>query len=531
MDFAVLLAAVIFALVAGLALGWFAGSRPVADWRARHGQRDTEARELDEKFRRAIVELENATVRAARADALAQQVLDLQAAHGEAASSLAAHRSERAERERAAEAQALEFRRLRDRLEQTEHARREAEVVLSGLRSEASERERAFTQRMQEREDHFAGEIARLAAAEEKLQAKFHEIGEKLLSGAQSRFLEGAQTRLETLNKESLAELEKKVGPVGETLERYRKRVEELEQNRVNDFQQLAGVISEVRAGQERVVEGANRITTTLRGATKARGDWGELQLKNLLESCGLLDKSDFDLQVSVNGEEGVLRPDALIRIPGGKCLVVDVKNVFNTYARANEAASEEERNELLRGHARELRGHIDELSGKRYQDHVPGSADFVVLFVPGEHVLYAALTQDHALLDYALKRGIVLSSPLNFMSIALTVSTVWRQAGMQADAAEIAALGKELYDRLGTVAGHLSQVRRGLGTANEHFDKLVASFDSNLRRTGERFEKLSVDTSAKEMTEVIPLNRMPRKLANFPDPEEPAPPALVDLS
>ena len=468
---------IIVALLGGGAIGYFLGCRPVAEWRERHNERDTTAKELDEKFRKAIVELENATVRAQRADELAAK------------------------------------------LEETAVARHDAEQRLARLESEAAAREKAADERFADREKHFERELQRLVEAEEKLQAKFNEIGEKMLQGASAKFLDGAQTRLDALNKESLAELEKKIGPVGETLERYRKSVEEIEKGRAEAWHQLQGVIGEVRAGQERVLEGANRITTTLRGATKARGDWGELQLENLLESCGLYDKADFDCQVSVRGEAGnILRPDAVVNIPGGRRLVVDVKNVFNTYASANEAETEEERNELLRAHARELRGHIDELSGKRYQDHVDGSADFVVMFVPGEHVLYAALTQDHGLLDYALKRNIVLSSPLNFMSIALTVSTIWRQAGMQADAIEIAKLGKDMYDQLGVVAGHLGRLRKSLASTNQHFDALVTSFDGRLRVRGERFEQLSIDTSAQDLTETLPLNTTPRQLANFAD-------------
>jgi DNA recombination protein RmuC len=467
---------IIAALLLGAVLGYVLGARPIAEWRERHAERDREARELDAKFLRLLAESEGAKERAARTGLLEQE--------------LAAARDEH----------------------------REAATALAALRSEAAARERAFEQRQADRERHFERELARLADAEEKLQAKFHEIGEKLLAGANAKFLEGAHTRLEALNKQSLAELEKKVGPVGETLERYRKRVEEIEKANAAGFHQLQGVIGEVRAGQERVLEGANRITTTLRGATKARGDWGELQLANLLESCGLYDKADFNFQASVKGEAGLLRPDAVINIPGGKCLVVDVKNVFNTYARANEAENEEERAALLKAHARELRTHIDELAAKRYHDHVPGSADFVVMFVPGEHVLYAALTQDHGLLDYALRKGVVLSSPLNFMSIALTVSTVWRQAGVQADAAEIAALGKELYHRLGVVAGHIAMLGKSLASTNAHFDKLVGSFDTQLRRTGERFEELAVDTSARELVEALPLNTTPRRLINFPE-------------
>ena len=478
----VLIIAALVALLIGGGLGWFFGSRPVAELRARLERAESECREATDTIKAMTRDLAGASERANLADSLARERDEIRVKHDAAAGELAT------------------------------------------LRSSAQERERALEQRIADRENQFERELARLLEAEEKLQAKFNEIGEKMLEGARSKFLEGAQSHLASLNKESLAELEKKVGPVGETLERYRQRVEEIEKNRSEAYHQLQGVIGEVRAGQERVVEGANRITTTLRGATKARGDWGELQLANLLESCGLYDKSDFDFQASVKDEAGnILRPDAVINIPGGRRLVVDVKNVFNTYARANEAETEEERHELLRAHARELRSHIDDLSGKRYQDYVEGSADFVVMFVPGEHVLYAALTQDSALLDYALRRRIVLSSPLNFMSIALTVSTIWRQAGMQADANEIAKLGKELYDRLAVVAGHLGALRKSLLSTNQHFDKLVGSFDTNLRRTGERFEELSIDTSAKDLSEALPLNTQPRQLVNFSEETEAA--------
>lgn len=482
----------------GLLLGWFAGSRPVADLKARFDARDGEARELDAKYLRAFADLEAAKEKAARVDGLEVQLRDTRASQDAALDGLRREKADLASR-------------------------------LDTLKSGAAAREKAMDDRYAEREKHFERELARLVDAEEKLQAKFNEIGEKMLAGANAKFLEGAGAHLANLNKESLAELEKKAGPISKTLDDYRKRVEELEKGRSEAWHQLQGVIGEVKAGQREVIDGANRITTTLQGATKARGDWGELQFENLLARCNLTDHTDFRREVNVKDADGNdLRPDAIINIPGGRKLVVDVKNVFNTYKEANEAETEEERSVLLAKHASELRGHVKALSARRYQDHVDGSADFVVLFVPGEHVLYAALTQSDDLLDFALRHNVVLSSPLNFMSIAMTVATVWRQAGVQADADEIAKLGKELYDRLGVVARHMGNLRRDLGKANGSFDALVGSFDTNLRRTGERFEKLNIDTSAKELTEALPLNSQPRRLSNFDEGDEPAPQSSV---
>ena len=368
-------------------------------------------------------------------------------------------------------------------------------------------------------------QIAALQKAQEQLAKEFENTGTKVLDALKDKFKKEASEQLSSLSKESLSQWEKKVAPVGETLERYRKRVEEIEKQNTSGFDQLKGVIREVRDGQRQVIDGANQIATTLRGATKARGDWGEIQFHNLLERCNLKDVTDFNTQVSVEGDSGKLRPDAVINIPGERKIVVDVKNVFNTYAAANEAESEEQRQELLKGHAREIRSHVDQLSAKRYQDYIPGSADFVVMFIPGEHVLYSALSNeggsDGGLLAYALERNVVLSSPLNFMSIALTIATIWRQAGAQADAEEIARLGKELYDRLGVVAERISTLRRRMHSANEGFDDVVKAFDGNLRVTGERFKELSVDTSAKNLGEVALLQRQPRAMRNFPDGDE----------
>jgi DNA recombination protein RmuC len=370
---------------------------------------------------------------------------------------------------------------------------------------------------------NFEEKQALILQSQELMKKEFEAAGAKVLGEAQEAFLQRAAERFTVSEEKNEARIKALLEPVSQTIASHQAQVSKMEKERIEGFSSIDTLMKSVRDGQERVLDGANRISTSIRGATKMVGDWGELQFLNLLESCGLSSRTDFECQVSVKGSDGILRPDAIVNIPGGRKLVVDVKNVFNTYAAANEATNEEERLELLKGHAREIRGHIDELSSKRYQDYVDGSADFVVMFIPGEHVLYTAVSMDSGLLNYALKKNVVLSSPLNFMSIALTVVTIWRQADAQADADEITRLGKELYDRLGVVAGHISNLRKSLHSTNQHFDSLVGSFDTNLRRTGERFEKLAVDTSAKELHDAPPLNITPRRLSNFSDSDEPA--------
>ena len=456
-----LILAVIFALVGGVALGWVLGSRPIAEWRARQAATEAEARETEAKYLRTLVDLEVAKERAGNADGLVAELSGI-----------------RAERD-------------------------SLSTELATLRANAA---------------NFADQKAGLIEAQDSLKREFEAAGAKILESAQATFLTRAQDRFAESEKTSEARIKALLDPVDKTLAEYKAQVSKFEQDRIDGFGQLDGLIKSVRDGQERVLDGANRISTSIRGATKMVGDWGELQFLNLLDSCGLSDRTDFQCQVSVKGDGVLLRPDGVINIPGGRKLVVDVKNVFNTYSAANDAANNDERISLLRAHAREVRGHIDDLSAKRYQDHIPGSADFVVMFIPGEHVIYSAISMDKDLLSYALSKNVVLSSPLNFMSIALTVATIWRHSNAHSDSQEITRLGKELYDQLGVVAGHISGLRKSLQSTNQHFDALVGSFDGKLRRTGEKFEKLAVDTSAKDLLEAPPLNISPRKLSHFPD-------------
>ena len=448
---------VLLGLGAGTALGWFFGSRPVVEWRERFATLERDLKDLDAKYLRAFADLEGA----------------------------------------------------KERLKMFDHETEGFDAVRAHRDSLNSE-----VAKLNANAANFDEQKLLLLQSQELMKKEFEASGAKVLESAQETFLKRAQDRFnesEQLNAERIRNL---LAPVNQSLNNYKEQVEKLEKERVDGFGNLTGLIEAVRDGQQRVLDGANHIATTLRGATKARGDWGELQLVNLLESCGLSERADFDFQSSVTGSDGLLRPDAVINIPGGRRLVVDIKNVFNTYARANEAATDEERQVLLKTHAREIRTHIDELADKRYQDHVEGSADFVIMFVPGEHVLYTALSQESGLLEYALKRQVVLTSPLNFMSIALTIATIWRQSGMQADAKEIAALGKELYDRLAKMGTLLDKVGSDLARTNRSFNSAVSSFESRLVPTGRRFEQLSVDTAA-EFESLSPIEIEPRQVVH----------------
>ena len=384
----------------------------------------------------------------------------------------------------------------------------EAESKLNLAQSQVA----AMNSSFEERELSFEREMKRILDTEEKLQSKFADISGKILDDARNKFLESADQKLREVNKTGAFEIEKIVGPVGKSLKAYEERVDKIEKDRTEAYGSLKGLMDKMDRGQESVRAEANRLMTTLRGASKARGDWGELQFENLLESCGLRDKTDFKTQESFNSPGGALRPDAIINIPGGKKLIVDIKNVFNSYVSANEAEEEEQRRAFLKDHARNIKKQIEDLAAKRYQDHVRGSADFVVMFIPGEHVLYAALSEDSSLLEFALSKNIVLSSPLNFMSIALTIATIWRHEGMHEDAVKVAELGKQLYERLGRVSSRLQIVGSRLESTTKAFNDLVTGFEGQqgIMNVGREFEKLSIDTTGKTLESANSVQLLP---------------------
>ena len=463
----------IAAIVLGLALGYFLGHRsgaaPVRDWQARHGERDAEARELDEKFRRAIVELENATVRAERADAL----------DGE----------------------------LRE-------ARRQYEAAMEELRRSngALAAELAM---LKEKTANFDEQKRLLIEAREELLKEFQNTGSAVLTKAQEAFLARANERLGHSEKTSEEKLRALLDPVGKRLEAYEKQVAALEEKRTDAFARLHQQITEMQRGQEEVRREAQRLGNSLTNAPKARGRWGERALQNVLEQCGLSEHTDFNLEHSIDTEEGRLRPDAVVHVPGQKKLVIDAKVSLNAYQAAFEADDEGERSRQLDLHAKSMRGHVQTLGSKSYQSQFDDAPDYVVMFVPGEHFVAAALEHDPELWDFAFRNKVLLATPTNLVAIARTVAQVWRQDRMADEARAIGAMGAELYDRLRAASEHLKRVGGGLETAVNNYNKFVGSFERNVLSSGRRMAEKGVEIGKAEIPDVPLVEATPRYTAD----------------
>lgn len=456
---------VIVALCAGFLLGWFAGSRPLAEWKARHAARDAEAKELEAKYLRAFADADTARAQAARVEPLEVELRDTRAAHAAAVEPLQA------------EVRALS-------------------AELATLKANA---------------DNFAEQQRLLVEAKEQLLKEFQLTGSQVLGRAQEEFLRNASERFgnaEKANKEAVRSL---LEPVHQRLKSYEEQVTGLEAKRADAFSQLTGQIEGLRAGQEEVRREAQRLGNSLTNAPKARGRWGERALQNLLEQCGLAQHTDFILEHSVDTADGRLRPDAIVRIPGGKVLVIDSKVSLNAYQEAFEADTEELKVAALKRHVGSMRGHVQTLADKSYQSQFEEAPDYVVMFVPGEHFVTAALDHEPGLWDFAFERRVLLATPINLVAIARTVAQVWRQDALAREARDIGRLGAELYDRLRVASEHLKRVGSGLDTAVANYNKFVGSFERNVLSSGRRLAEKGVEIGKAELGEVPLVEAAPR--------------------
>lgn len=358
---------------------------------------------------------------------------------------------------------------------------------------------------------NFEDQKAGLLAAQESLKKEFENAGAKILAQAQEALLNRAQERLTQSEEKSAERLKALLAPVDERLKSYEQQVQTLEQQRVDAFGQLTGLIQSLREGQEQVRAEAARLGNSLTNAPKARGRWGERALQNVLEQCGLSQHTDFELEHSLETEDGRLRPDAIVHVPGQKKLVIDAKVSLNAYQAAFEANDDAERKRHLDLHAKAMRGHVQTLGAKAYQSQFDDAPDYVVMFVPGEHFVAAALEQDPELWDFAFHNKVLLATPTNLVAIARTVAMVWKQDQLAREAVEIGKAGAELYDRLAVAADHLKGMGAGLDRAVRKYNDFVGSFERNVLTSGRRLRDKGIEIGKREIEELPMIEAAPR--------------------
>jgi DNA recombination protein RmuC len=286
---------------------------------------------------------------------------------------------------------------------------------------------------------------------------------------------------------------------VRESLERLHDQMRDLEQHRISWQSQLRQQVDEVRHSTESLRRETTALSTALR-KPQVRGRWGELHLRRAVELAGLVSRCDFAEQVSLRGQDPsgdtgdrVLRPDLVVHLAGGKQVVVDAKVPLDAFLDATGADSDEERDAHLARHARQLRQHVDTLGGKAYWRALRATPEFVVLFVPGESFLSAALEAEPSLLEYAATRQVVLATPTTLIALLRTVAHAWTQEALADKARDIHALGRELHDRLGVMGGHLDKLGRSLTAAVSSYNRAVGSLETRVLVSARRFAEMAV--------------------------------------
>ncbi|MFW2829958.1 DNA recombination protein RmuC [Sphingomonas sp. ID0503] len=385
------------------------------------------------------------------------------------------------------------------------------------------ERDAALTElaRADERQRAHEAQVAALRDAKDALSAQFSEIGQRLLGDAQKAFLERADQRFAQAGEKSEEKLKALLNPVGETLKRYEEGLAKVEKERAGSYGELKEAITQLTQGNDLVRRETQRLANVMRSSPKARGRWGEEQLKNILVAAGLAENVDFALQTSVSDGERQLRPDCIVNLPGERCIVIDVKCPLVHFEQAFDEEDEGRRGELLLQHAGALKSYANDLGRKGYWRQFDRSPDFVIMFVPGEHFLSAAAERAPDLIESAFKNGVIVASTINMLALAKVMAGMWRQESLAQQAQEIAVLGKDLYARLTTMGGHVAKLGRNLGLASGAYNDFVGSLESQVLTQARRFEALKIETGGKTIDTLPVVEAAIRPLTKLATVEE----------
>lgn len=367
-----------------------------------------------------------------------------------------------------------------------------------------------------------------LDRATDELREAFQALASDALKSNNQSFLELAKTNLEKFQSEAKGDLDSRqkavenlVAPISESLSKVDEKIRQIEIDRSEAYGSLTNQVQSLIVSQRALQTETGNLVSALRAPT-VRGRWGEIQLRRVVEIAGMLPYCDFSEQETVYSSEGRLRPDLIVRLPGGKNVVVDAKTPLQAYLEAIEAPNEDVRRAKLIEHARQVSAHMDRLSSKSYWEQFEASPEFVVMFLPGETFFSAALEQDPGLIEAGVNQRVIPSSPTTLIALLKAVAYGWNQEKLARNAQEISTLGKELHDRLRGLAGHMESVGKGLDRAVESYNKAVGSLESRVMVSARKFSELGAPVS-EEIPEVPQIETTTRTLALEWDEDEPA--------
>jgi DNA recombination protein RmuC len=400
---------------------------------------------------------------------------------------------------------------------------KEQEALLSVRQAWAEAQQARVTAetRMEEAARQLVEQKALIDHTRQELMGSFQALSGEALKQNNEAFLKLAAVSFESLHVKADSDLVRRqqaidavVRPLQDSLQRYGEQLRLLEQSRQSAYGGLDQHLRSLAESQQRLQQETGNLVKALRSPT-VRGQWGELTLKRVVELAGMVDHCDFAEQPSVTGDDGRFRPDMVVQLPGGRQIIVDAKTVLSAYLDAHEAQNEAQQVEALRRHAAQVKCRMDELCLKAYWTQFDRAPEFVVLFLPGEQFLGAALDQNPRLIEEGFANGVVLATPATLIALLRAVAYGWRQERMTAHAEEAGRLGKELYERMAVLAEHMNDVGQALGKSVSAYNRAVGSLETRILPAARRFKELGV-SSDRNVPVLEPMEVVPRKTLPF---------------
>lgn len=357
-----------------------------------------------------------------------------------------------------------------------------------------------------------------LKQTQSQLANTFNQLSNEALSRNNNSFLKLAEENLKRFQSEAKADLssrekaiEQLVKPIDEALKQTSKQIHDIEKERKESYGSLRSTIDQMTQSQQQLQLETQNLVQALR-RPEVRGQWGEMTLRRLAELSGMVAHCDFFEQTHTNTENGSIRPDMIVRLPEKREIIVDAKTPLDAYLSAIQAKDEKDRQRELKRHAQVIRSRVRELSRKNYWAEYSNSPEFVVLFIPGEQFLAAALEVDPDLLEDSMSQNIILATPTNFIALLRAVSYGWKQQALAENAENIRELGETLYKRLSTFGNHLSKLGNSLGSTVNHFNSAVGSLERQVLPGARKFTEMGISSKHK-ITDLPPLEQQPRQV------------------